>query len=157
MRCFYHHDKEAVGSCKSCAKGLCGECAVDLGKGLACRARCEDAAGAIIALIDRNIRMSAATPTAYVVTPSAPVVAPSPTSEFITLELSRHIRVNRKFRWRSGMFYLIIGASLVAAGLTQQLVFLDVLGGVFLIFGAVILLEAMRCRNAPQLPQTVTR
>jgi len=55
------------------------------------------------------------------------------------------------------MFYLIIGASLVAAGLTQQLVFLDVLGGVFLIFGAVILLEAMRCRNAPQLPQTVTR
>jgi hypothetical protein len=28
MRCFYHHDKEAVGSCKSCGKGLCPECAV---------------------------------------------------------------------------------------------------------------------------------
>jgi hypothetical protein len=42
MKCFYHHDQDAVGECKSCGKGLCPACAVDLGKGLACRQRCED-------------------------------------------------------------------------------------------------------------------
>src|SRR5262245_36948140 len=37
MRCFNHNDRESVGTCKSCSKGLCAECAVDLGHGLACR------------------------------------------------------------------------------------------------------------------------
>lgn len=30
MRCFYHQDKEAIGSSKSCGKGSCPECAVDM-------------------------------------------------------------------------------------------------------------------------------
>src|SRR5205823_9870456 len=58
MKCFYHQDRDAVGSCKSCGKGLCPECAVDLGKGLACRSRCEEDAKAVIGLIDRNIKIS---------------------------------------------------------------------------------------------------
>lgn len=37
MRCFNHPDVEAVGSCKTCCKGLCRTCAVDLGHGLSCR------------------------------------------------------------------------------------------------------------------------
>jgi len=37
MRCFTHTEREAVGVCKACAKGLCPECASDLGHGLACR------------------------------------------------------------------------------------------------------------------------
>lgn len=41
MRCFYHHQVEAVGSCKNCNKGLCPECAVDVGDGLACKGQCE--------------------------------------------------------------------------------------------------------------------
>jgi hypothetical protein len=41
MRCFYHPDREAVGLCKNCAKGLCAESAVDLGDGLACPGSCE--------------------------------------------------------------------------------------------------------------------
>ena len=58
MRCFYHHDKEAVGSCKVCGKALCPECIVDLGKGLACRGRCEADAKALIQLIERNVEAS---------------------------------------------------------------------------------------------------
>ncbi len=27
MKCFYHEDREAVGSCQSCGKSLCRECA----------------------------------------------------------------------------------------------------------------------------------
>ena len=56
MRCFYHQDREAIGVCKSCGKGLCPECAVDLGKGLACRGRCEADAQAVIQLINQNVR-----------------------------------------------------------------------------------------------------
>ena len=56
MRCFYHQDREAVGECKSCNKGLCSECAVDLDKGLACRGRCEADVEAVIQLIDQNVR-----------------------------------------------------------------------------------------------------
>ena len=58
MRCFYHQDREAVGSCKSCGKGLCPDCAADVGKGLACRGRCEEDVRAVVALIDRNIKLS---------------------------------------------------------------------------------------------------
>ena len=58
MRCFYHHEKEAVGTCKSCGKGLCPDCAVDLGKGLACRGHCEEDAKAMIQLIERSIKFS---------------------------------------------------------------------------------------------------
>jgi len=55
MRCFYHHDREAVGFCKSCNKGLCPDCAVDLNKGLACKDYCEEDVKGMIALIDQNI------------------------------------------------------------------------------------------------------
>lgn len=36
MNCFNHVDKNAVGICKHCNKGLCTECAIDLGHGIAC-------------------------------------------------------------------------------------------------------------------------
>ena len=61
MRCFYHHDKESVGTCKCCGKGLCSDCAVDLVKGLACRGQCEDDVKALIQLIERNIKLTART------------------------------------------------------------------------------------------------
>jgi hypothetical protein len=41
MRCFYHHETEAIGICMSCLRGVCPACANDLGDGLACRDRCE--------------------------------------------------------------------------------------------------------------------
>ena len=59
MKCFYHREAEAVGSCKACSKGLCGACAVDV-KGLACRDSCEEQVRSINQLVDRNIRVSPA-------------------------------------------------------------------------------------------------
>jgi hypothetical protein len=37
MNCFNHPDVPAVGICKACQKGLCMECVVDLGHGIACK------------------------------------------------------------------------------------------------------------------------
>lgn len=36
MHCFTHQHNVAVASCKHCGKGLCVNCAVDLGHGVAC-------------------------------------------------------------------------------------------------------------------------
>ncbi len=55
MRCFYHHDREAIGFCKSCNKGLCPDCAVDMNKGLACKDNCEEDVKGMIELIDQNV------------------------------------------------------------------------------------------------------
>jgi hypothetical protein len=57
MKCFYNHEQDAVGLCKSCGKGISSDYAVDLGKGLACKDRCEKDATDLIALIDSNIAM----------------------------------------------------------------------------------------------------
>src|SRR6202012_1470176 len=57
MRCFNHVDREAVGSCKACAKGLCSECAVDLGHGLSCRGDHEVTVEAYHAMLERSTKM----------------------------------------------------------------------------------------------------
>lgn len=36
MKCFTHTDSEAVGICKSCQKGICKVCAIELSTGLSC-------------------------------------------------------------------------------------------------------------------------
>ena len=61
MLCYYHKDKQAVGSCKSCNKGLCTDCAVDVNKGLACRGTCEEDVRLIVQLIDQNIKLMSTT------------------------------------------------------------------------------------------------
>jgi hypothetical protein len=53
MRCFVHHDQEAVGVCRACGKGLCPDCAVDLGHTICCRA-CVQKAQELQAQIVRN-------------------------------------------------------------------------------------------------------
>jgi len=111
MSCFYHHDRSSVGGCKSCGKALCSECAVDLGKGLACRDHCEDDVRALIALIDRNIRLS----------PQA----------------TQLLESGRKIRSSTAIFNSIIGAILIAWGLTdmERFSFIAILGGCFLAYG----------------------
>jgi len=44
MRCFVHHDAEAVGVCKCCFKGMCAACAIPVTNGLACSAACRPVA-----------------------------------------------------------------------------------------------------------------
>ncbi len=51
MKCFRHPDIDAVGVCKACYKGVCRECAVDLGHSLACSLTCEEEARQVNAQI----------------------------------------------------------------------------------------------------------
>lgn len=54
MKCFRHAEVEAVGTCKVCSKGLCSDCAADLGHAIACRESCEAAAERIEAIIQHS-------------------------------------------------------------------------------------------------------
>jgi hypothetical protein len=57
MRCFYHPQADAVGTCKHCHRGLCSGCAAEREGGLACPDRCEAAVDAVNALIRRNVQL----------------------------------------------------------------------------------------------------
>jgi hypothetical protein len=125
MRCFYHEDREAVGSCTSCGKGLCRECAVDLTKGLACRGRCEQDVSSVIALIDRNIKIAPRT--------------------------SQILETSRKVRSNTAILNLVMGVLFIIWGFTNdRLSFIIVLGIAFLIFGVVGLFQARRFMNDTQ-------
>ncbi len=65
MKCFDHADVDAVGLCKSCGKGLCKRCAVDLGEGLACADSCELAVRDLIVHMRISRQALASTPQAY--------------------------------------------------------------------------------------------
>lgn len=55
MNCFWHQSDPAVGTCKSCGRGLCAGCSAEVDGGLACRDRCEKDVAAITDLIRTNI------------------------------------------------------------------------------------------------------
>jgi hypothetical protein len=126
MSCFYHHDRSSIGGCKSCGKALCPECAVDLGKGLACRGHCEDDVKALIALIDRNIMLSPHT--------------------------ARLLESGRRFRWGSALFSVITGVIFLAWGIRDMDRFslIAVLGVCFLLYGAYGLFQARRIAKERQ-------
>jgi hypothetical protein len=69
MRCFNHTDREAVGTCKCCNKGLCPECAVDLGYGLACKVH-EQRAEALEAMVSRASQVQTTAQSAKYVAPA---------------------------------------------------------------------------------------
>jgi hypothetical protein len=50
VKCFNHHENEAVAICKNCQKALCDGCAADVGNGIACRDTCEQRVLALNAL-----------------------------------------------------------------------------------------------------------
>ncbi len=53
MKCYYHHDRDAVALCYWCNRGLCTGCAAEVGDRLACRGRCE-------AEVERAVRVGRA-------------------------------------------------------------------------------------------------
>ena len=55
MKCFDHPEMHAVGICKSCHKGLCLDCAVDVGMGLACRDSCETRVSELSQMNERSL------------------------------------------------------------------------------------------------------
>ena len=65
MKCYYHQARDAVGLCKSCNKGLCSDCATDVGNGLACRDRCEEQVRVLNTVVDFTVRTMPATESAF--------------------------------------------------------------------------------------------
>ena len=118
MKCFFHQDRDAVGICKSCERGVCPECAVDLGKGLACRGRCEEDARKIIAALEINVRTAPAG---------------------ITM-----LRQNRSARLQFALFFLVFGMMLFAWGFSSSMDLSVALGGLFCLFGILSLVRAKR-------------
>jgi hypothetical protein len=58
MKCFYHPEADAVGTCKNCHRGVCRSCAAERSEGIACVGRCEAAVDQVSALIRRNVQLT---------------------------------------------------------------------------------------------------
>ncbi len=54
MKCFNHPTVDAVAICKSCGRGLCRDCIVEVGLGCSCRNRCENDVAALNDLVERG-------------------------------------------------------------------------------------------------------
>lgn len=63
MKCFHNTAEDAVGTCKSCGRGLSVAHAVEFPKGLACKNHCEKDVENLNALIDNNVAMRGASAT----------------------------------------------------------------------------------------------
>ncbi|HEX4140249.1 MAG TPA: hypothetical protein VHY09_07870 [Candidatus Methylacidiphilales bacterium] len=129
MNCFYHQTVPAVGTCKSCGKGLCPQCALDFGTGLACRGRCEEQAKAISDLISQNVAQAS---------------------------VSKQILASAwKNRFLNAAFYLVFGFMFAGfgvyrfaiSGFEEPVVFFGFMGVGFLVFGFIIL---WRVLNMPR-------
>ena len=120
MKCFYHYDRDAVGTCKACGKGLCPACAADLGYGLACRSRCEETANALQTLVNYNVR-----------------------SVDKTASL---LRSNRATHVWAATFPAVLGTVFLAWGLLSmpRIDLLVVMGGFMLAYGLFTLVRALR-------------
>lgn len=74
MRCFVHADRDAVGICRSCYKGLCSDCAVDLQHSLACRGAHEEEAERLHSMVSRAQRVQTTSSSARYLAPAFMVV-----------------------------------------------------------------------------------
>lgn len=70
MKCYTHSDVDAVGSCKACGKGICHECATDLGHGLACAGVHETRVENLNTIISKNIDAVEAAPKSLLIGPA---------------------------------------------------------------------------------------
>jgi len=54
MKCFNHHNIDAIGLCKACNKGLCPECAVEVSNSIACKSTCQEEVKTIDKLVKKT-------------------------------------------------------------------------------------------------------
>ena len=110
MKCFYDTTQDAVGTCKSCGKGLSADHAVDLGKGLACKNRCEEDVSSLIALIDNNVAMRATSQKLILGSGRAGIV-----SSLFFLLMGTTFLVSGIVLWeRRGLFPVVMGVLFIA-------------------------------------------
>ena len=56
MKCFVHSGQEAVGTCRTCHRGLCRDCAVAEPGFIACHGACAEQARRLEALVANNVQ-----------------------------------------------------------------------------------------------------
>lgn len=119
MKCFYDSTQDAVGSCKSCGRGLSHEHLSDMDRGLACKDRCEDDVRSLITLTDGNVSSSAAT--------------------------NQILKRSSSAGYGSGVFLTLMGIVFGFTGLKEpHLDFTLFLGMGFVVYGIWILVRAHR-------------
>lgn len=57
MNCFNHSERQAVGVCKACGKGLCPDCLVEVANSIACKNNCEKRVTVLNKLVDARVKI----------------------------------------------------------------------------------------------------
>jgi hypothetical protein len=65
VKCFRHREVDAIGICKSCQRGLCGDCVEIVDRGLACRESCVEDVRRIGRIVDASEASLSRSPEAY--------------------------------------------------------------------------------------------
>ena len=126
MKCFVHHDRDAIGICKSCGRGLCADCCSIVSRGLACKDACEDDVRRLNGLIEQNIK-------------SAPAWA-------------RMTRSNRSSAFVVASLFLMMGAGMLYSGYASYRDYGEfggsaLIGLVMIIYSGVAFVRAARIPN----------
>lgn len=109
MNCYIHRDLSSVGICKSCGRGLCPECATEVGEGLSCPGRCEPRVQILNTMIERNAQIITTT--------------------------NRSFKSAAFFSITMGAAFFIFGAYLYSSHSGFSAYFLMVLGALYAIYG----------------------
>ena len=123
MKCYYHQQQDAIGTCKSCQRGLCPDCAADFPQGLACRGKCGEDVQSVIQPVQNNLELS-------------------PT----TTSIIQASRPGRVIAWG---FLMIMGIVFCFWGIYETMPFVAALGVVFQFLG-VFLLSSVSHTTAPR-------
>ncbi len=54
MKCYHHQDKDAIGLCKSCHKGVCIDCSDLVDGSIACKETCMEDVAALNYMVERG-------------------------------------------------------------------------------------------------------
>lgn len=63
MNCYIHHEKHSVGICRSCGRGLCPDCVVEVDDSLSCAGRCEEQVRTMSLIVKRDSQHMASSDT----------------------------------------------------------------------------------------------
>ncbi len=67
MKCYYHPEVDAIGICTHCNRGICLDCASDVGGRLACQGIHEDEVRDLDRLVNRSMVVSRNSGNSYIV------------------------------------------------------------------------------------------
>ena len=55
MKCFNHYEKDSVGTCKQCGRGLCPSCIAPDLRSMACLHRCEEQVARLDGFLEQSV------------------------------------------------------------------------------------------------------